>query len=324
VGDVNGDGRADLVVSERRSGSVILNDREPEEALFVSPGDGKGGFGGGGGGGSGGEVLLGKSFVIPHVFETKSIAVGDLDRDGLGDVAALGVVSPRDPQSGLPTGKRMGVFLLGGDRPNPEQSVPPVRRSKLLLVSDTGDVWDDGRILTGDLNGDGLPDLLAVDDTKVNLHNPARPHPNIVTILGNKDFGLLVPAVEPNPLYEPRGSGGENPLFEGRTLGVGDFDGDGTAEVIGALWNGKDKPELLRSSRSPEAGSFQGPANRITQANDGPTGQDLAHADFVAAGDVNGDGRADLLVFSGGQTFVGISTQLQGSKEDVYVWKVRK
>src|SRR4051812_15179299 len=67
VGDVNGDGKADLVVSERRSGSVILHDREPEETLFVSLGDGKGGFGGGGGGGSGGGILLGKSFVIPHV-----------------------------------------------------------------------------------------------------------------------------------------------------------------------------------------------------------------------------------------------------------------
>jgi hypothetical protein len=141
-------------------------------------------------------------------------------------------------------------------------------------------------LTAGDLDGDGAADLVSFSDTKV------------YAVL-NDGTGKLLPAVQQ-----------DNPLLAGMPAAIGDLDGDGRADLIGA---------------SPEGGIF---LNRwfiegkqflqnvpLTLTSTIPL-----DGTRIAVGDVNGDGRNDLLAIGDDVVNVALQTTLPGQDLKFGVW----
>ena len=129
----------------------------------------------------------------------------------------------------------------------------------------------------GDLNGDGVPDLL--------LASRDYPHPECVWLLSGKD-GSVLRTLKGRVL----GDG-----FGERVTGIGDVDADGIPDIaVGSF--GKDPAVPVKTDW--RAVSF-GPYTRIFSGKSGDILMDLpSDGDIALARDVDADGRADLL-FSG-------------------------
>jgi hypothetical protein len=150
------------------------------------------------------------------------------------------------------------------------------------------------RIAFGDVNGDGAPDLI--------LAGGSGTAPLITVVDGraiNAQNGQL-PRLDQLPqsqiltqfyAYDPRFLGGVN-------VAVGDFDHDGLADVVTGADVGGGPHVRIFSGKSVMAGT--GP-----QTIGGPLGNFFAYEPTytggvrVAVGDVNGDGRADLILGAG-------------------------
>jgi FG-GAP-like repeat len=120
IGDVTGDGRADLIVANGAGGTVATDDR-----VFVFAQ------------GIDGTLPATPSFwVVPSASSGHRLAVGDLNHDGHGDLAVANVDG--DPASGI------DVFLESGGTLTGPTTLGPVAVKDLVV---------------GDMNGDGLDDL---------------------------------------------------------------------------------------------------------------------------------------------------------------------
>ncbi|HYV86052.1 MAG TPA: FG-GAP-like repeat-containing protein [Patescibacteria group bacterium] len=122
------------------------------------------------------------------------------------------------------------------------------------------------QMLSGDLNADGCPDLVVASDAAVN-------EVDVLAILGNCDGTFRAPTLVLRQ-------------FTNQPLAVGDFDGDGRADI--AMSNSGNAS--IRVFRSAADGTF-GPEIdvHLTQA-----------AYFIGAADFNLDGRADLVAMVNG------------------------
>jgi hypothetical protein len=128
--------------------------------------------------------------------------------------------------------------------------------------------------VVGDFNGDGKPDL-AVD---------ARGDQGVSILLGNGD-GTFQPAVT-----YPVGGAADS-------MAVGDFNGDGKADLAVLVSPSSDAP-MLSILLGNGDGTFQ-PAVDFATAPPGPSS--------VAAGDFNGDGKADLALTTYGSISILLS-----------------
>lgn len=141
----------------------------------------------------------------------------------------------------------------------------------------------------GDFNGDGKPDLaVAQGATFSNVDN-------IAILLGNGD-GTFQPAI----------ASGSSAVSEQTVLAIGDFNGDGKADIaVAACCDGNFVSILLGNGD----GTFQQPVNS-------PTG----HApESIAIGDFNGDGKTDLALGNWGDKSVSI---LLGNDDGTFQPKV--
>lgn len=130
-------------------------------------------------------------------------------------------------------------------------------------------------IAAGDVNGDGFADIVTGTLT-VSNH---------IKVFSGKDSTIL-------KSFIPFGSGYNG----GINVAAGDFTGDGKAEIIlGAAKNSSHT--LVLDVSSPTLGGFTVVQSFFAFAN-----QNLAGGVFVSAGDINGDGKADILVGTGSGT----------------------
>jgi len=286
VGDVNGDGKPDLVVANGCQDSDCNN-----ASVSVLLGNGDGTFQP--------AVNYGWAGYI-----ATSVAIGDLNGDGHPDL----VVGSGCPEGGCTNGA-VGVLLGNGDG----TFQPPVTYS-------SGGFY--GWVAIGDVNGDGKPDLVVANSwgtVGVLLGNGDGTFQAPVNY-GSGGFAPLSVTIgdvngdgKPDLLVANCGTGGGcyNGLV-GVLLGNGDgtfqpavsYSSGGSAQAIAiADVNGDGHPDLVVANCGLAVllgngdGTFQAP---VGYNSGGICG------DSVAVADLNGDGRPDVVIGNWGSSSVGV------------------
>lgn len=224
VGDLNGDGIADLAVANVKDNTVS-----------VLLGNGSGAF-----------TQAANSPIKVVGSSPSSVAIADFNRDGNSDLA-VAIVGPNDVTVFLGNGD--GTFRAAAGGPVPVGVTPY-------------------SIAVADFNGDGIPDLVTANDAVVN-GNPG----TLTILLGVGDGSFTQASGSPIPV-------GINPLI----VAVGDFNADGKADLAVTNENDNTVAALLGNGD----GTFM-----QTQGGRTPPGR---FPQSVAVADFNGDGEADMAV----------------------------
>jgi hypothetical protein len=290
VGDFNGDGQADIAVTNECDTNTSCNNSSVSVFLgngngtFSAPvnsptartnysqliaagdlnGDGKLDLVIGSNSNNSLQTLLGKgdgtfqaSTQFPSSGNTSAVAVADVNADGKLDILAA-VPCPNNNCSGT----ALEVLLGNGD--GTFQAPPAYQSDGSQTLS----------VATADFDADGKPDLVVANNCASNNNCG---NGSVGVLLGKGD-GTLQPAVS----YS---SGGLYP----RALAVGDFNGDGRPDIVvvnlcgtGGCQNGSLSVLLGNGD-----GTLQSP---ITSATGGASSWD------VVVGDFNGDRKLDIAV----------------------------
>ncbi|WP_197035012.1 FG-GAP-like repeat-containing protein, partial [Herbaspirillum sp. RV1423] len=195
------------------------------------------------------------------------LTTGDVNGDGKTDVIAL-----YNNSNGSGDGIRIVVMLSNGDGTYgmPISSVTPT----------TGYLAPYWQLTTGDVNGDGKTDVLALYNNSNGSGDGAR----IVAMLSNGDGTFGAPITTISAL-----TGYLAPYWQ---LTTGDVNGDGKTDVL-ALYNnsnGSGDGARIVAMLSNGDGTFGAPITTISAL----TGY-LAPYWKLTTGDVNGDGKTDVL-----------------------------
>ncbi len=229
LGDINGDGKPDLVVTNRYSNtvSVLLNTTTPGATT--------------------------PSFAAKQDFATGSgpvsVRLADLNGDGKPDL----VVTNRYSNT-------VSVLL---NTTTPGASTPSFAFDQQFTTGSSP-----GSVSVGDLNGDGRPDLAVTNygsNTVSVLLNTTAPGATTPSFAAKQDFTT-----------------GTNP----GSVSVGDLNGDGKPDLAVTNWNSSTVSVLLNTT--PWVSAFG-----IAAKQDFTTG---THPESVTLGDINGDGKPDLAV----------------------------
>lgn len=321
VGDFNGDGNIDIAATTQLSDTVDIllgkGDGNFQPAVSFNAGMPGGGtanlavgdfnkdgnldvitsIDGSFNGGSSVSVLFGKgdgTFSAPLLLAANhspgQLALADFNADGNLDWVAADMTQT---SLTLGLGNGNGTFQTGVNYAagaTPQVAVGDLNNDgKLDLVtvdSDTGDIGvllgkGDGTfqpaiktavsgafggIAVADLNGDGNLDVVVTDSTGL-------PPRNVIVLLGNGDGTFAAPSRIP--------TGGSS---EGQMV-VADFNADGKLDI--AVVNQADNTVSLLLGNG--NGTFQAPKITSALASDGFLG-------YLAAADLNGDGKLDLVV----------------------------
>jgi hypothetical protein len=330
TGDFNGDGYADAAIGapngdswangRPNAGEVYVAyggaDRRPDVDLQgVSPGI-AGFFGVNAGDGLGARL-----------------AAGDFDGDGFDDLLMAADRGAGPGNTRLFAGE---ISLVYGQQPSwgaIDLAAPPMPVARIWGADpeDGHDNQDFGavEVATGDLNGDGFDDIILGFDSAASLLN-ARPRAGEVTILYGHaarygDVDLAAPPVGTVHLW-----GAEPDDAFGHSIAAGDVDGDGFDDLlIGApraasLGNARTlagEAYLLRGGPAPLSDqdmAAPGPGVvRIWGGEPGIFEQDML-GDSVAIGDLDGDGRGDVVLGANGADSPGHVRQNAGEVAIVF------
>jgi sugar lactone lactonase YvrE len=220
---------------------------------------------------------------------SSSVLVGDFNGDGIPDLAIynnpvvvyLGnadgsyTEAPVPPAPGPESGP-MVIADFNGDGIQ-DLAVAIYASSDILILLGKGDGTFTGstaslpgslaelaQLATSDFNGDGIPDLAAVDSYSSSL----------IILLGNGDGTFSAAATNPTLSGSPT------------SMAIGDFNGDGKPDL--AVADGGDSVSILLGNGD---GTFLTAGNTVhTGASNSP----------IAAADFNGDGKLDLAAVAGG------------------------
>ena len=246
AGDVNGDGRADLIVGGNESARVLS--------------------------GSDGSVLY--NFDGEGQFGFSVSGAGDVNGDGFADLI---------------------VGALLGDTLSGNASVFSGSDGSVLYTFINGDGFEDWFGISvssaGDVNGDGFADLIVgapLDDN------------GEINGFGNGSASVFS-GIDGSVLYKYNidGDGGN---FGDSVSGAGDVNGDGIPDLIVGAW---------RDDNNGSASVFSGSDGSVLYTFNGDSTHELFGLSVSGAGDVNGDGRADLIV--GGSNSARVLSGSDGS-----------
>jgi hypothetical protein len=270
AGDVNGDGYADVIVGADGATNAQGEFAAGRAHLY---------FGGPSGLSMSPQPLDGTDGANAR-FGSPVASAGDVNGDGYADVI-IGAYAATDTKGERFAGR--AYLYLGG--PSGLSTAPQ------LLDGPDGAYAAFGRSVAsaGDVNGDGYADVLVGTDGATNTKGEPG--------AGRARLYLGGPSGLSNTPQLLDGPDGQNALFGGSVASTGDVNGDGYADVIvGANSATNTKGESGAGRAHFYAGGPSG-LSTTPQLLDGPDGQDASFGvSAVGAGDINGDGYADVIV----------------------------
>jgi hypothetical protein len=271
VGDVNGDGIADMLIGSNVDGYLLYGSKTFPSSISVQSLDSKQG------------VVIKAEDGLGVVSVS---GVGDVNGDGVLDML-IGIPGERNS-----TGASYVVY--GGS--NLPSSIKLASLNKKQGLTIHGAKMGDAAGLSvsglGDVNGDGFPDIL------IGAPNAMKEAGIAYVVYGGNN---LSGAINLNSLKKAQGmsiGGAKAGDRLGLSVsGVGDVNGDGIADIlIGAFWANR-----AMGSAYLVYGSKMLPANLVLSSLNGTQGITMYGLGFAgkalsSAGDINGDGLSDMLI----------------------------
>ncbi len=265
AGDVNGDGFGDIVV-----GAPLADPAGRIDAGSVSV------FYGSSGGVVPTAVLVLEGVAADDRFGYSAAGAGDVNGDGFADVIVGAFFA--DPRGRTDAGSA-SLFLGGSDGLG-------VTAAQVLLGNNVGDEFGVAVAGAGDLNGDGFADVA------VGAHNDpgGRVSAGTVHVFHGGRVGLTM-----SPVRVLEGVGA-NDLFGTSVASAGDVNNDGFADLACAAYHAAPGGRADAGTVSIFHGSAAGVVASASRTLEGVSSQDYFGGSVAGAGDVNGDGFADLVV----------------------------
>lgn len=256
LGDLDGDGVTDAVSVSDENQTVQIHLMDPNTGVF----DAAITIAGGG-----------------PLTKMNDVDLADFNADGRLDIVVLVEDSGFAPPDGVTKIGALVFLIQGADPTHPAQwaqvdflddpTMPPEDRGLYFLNNDASLV----DMVTGDFTNDGLPDVVVASN-----EDPQPPHVNIY-LFANPGAANVTDATQ----WDKQTIDSDIPDYS--RLSAGDIDGDGDLDVIASV---------------PEAKSFN--LRWLENSNDGATwtlrlvGQQQGGAEYVALGDIDGDGDLDV------------------------------
>jgi hypothetical protein len=293
AGDVNGDGLADVIVSARNVNSPVgrsfvvfgKTDTSAVDMSAVASATPTGGF-----------VIVGQS--IGDTSGSGVSAAGDVNGDGLADLI---VGAPFNDGAGNNAGRNYVVFGKTSTTAVDLNAIAAGTGGFTISGQSADDQTGWSASTAGDVNGDGLADLIVgayYNDAAGT--NAGRSY----VVFGKTN----TTAVDLNAIAAGTGGFAITGEFAGDNLGeivsgAGDVNGDGLADlIVGARLNDASGTNVGRSYVVfGKTGTTAVNLSAVTAGNggfvlNGESANDFSGESVSAAGDVNGDGLADLIV----------------------------
>ena len=286
AGDLNGDGDADLIVAAPFNAA----ENAPHGSLYIIFGPLEAG--------ASFDLAQDEADVTIHGATTgglfgDSLATGDFNGDGTIDLAAGAPFAAEDSSGGEMVG---AVYLFLG-RPSWPATLASADADSVIYGRDELDELGDF-VSAGDLNGDGVTDLIATAEAADGPGNSRAVAGEVLIFYGRPDFERSYgPGDEDVLIYGAR----ENDTL-GFSTAAGDLNGDGVddlamsarlaaaegverAGVVWALYGGSDLPEEIDTASPPDFLAAIGGAAR---------GDLLATSMTIA--DLSSDGTSELIL----------------------------
>ena len=313
VGDVNGDGVPDLLVGA--PGQHVGGNSVQGQAFVFSGADGS--------------LLHTLDDPTPQAlarFGSDVAGVGDVNGDGVPDLLVGAVLKDvAGVIQGQPlvfTNQGQAFVFSGADGSLLHTLDDPTPQALARFGSDVAGV--------GDVNGDGVPDLL-VGAVLKDVAGVIQGQPLVFTnqgqafVFSGADGSLLHTLDDPTQQEADVSSGGftMGAQFGKDVAGVGDVNGDGVPDLlVGAVWQ-----KVEGNALQGRAFVFSGADGSLLHTLDTPNPEVWAFFGYGAAGvgDVNGDGVPDLLVSARaldvggnanqGRAFLFVSTSISSPRQ---------
>lgn len=291
VGDVNGDGRGDIIIGARRSDGADKS-RPDTGAVFIF-------FGTGGFSGTKDLAAAAQNVVIfgADAFDNtgQALASGDVNGDGIDDI----IIGSRGSGPGNSRPNAGEVYVIFGGTFGKSINIGKNQQDVTILGAEALDNMGKA-IAVGDVTGDGIADIIIGADDADGSGN-SRPNSGEVYIVrGSRSLAATIDLAGGGAMATIFGAEAGDDI--GTAVAAADVNGDGRADVIigadDASGPGNTRPgagEAYVVSGAGLSGNVDLAGSGATLTIFGAEGADNL-GNFVIGGDVNGDGRADVIV----------------------------